>query len=122
MAKLQIIAAQHAASLVITVIMNLVVNVCRTLVQMVQNNAPEGFHRRVRVAYGLAVQNVMQIRSAVVEAALLVVQISMYGTIHAKITAHPIVDRMGMYVPKIMQRQHAQVALVFILAMPITVM
>ena len=95
---------------------------CRTLVQMVQNNVREEFLRRVQAAYGRAVQNAMQIRFAVAELVVRVVQISTFMAIPVKTTVHQIADRMEMHVPKIMQQQHARVAHVFIHAKPTTVM
>ena len=115
-------AAIHAASPATTVIMNPVVPVYRINVQMVRNNAPKEFRRRVQAAYGRAAQNVRQIRFAVAAVVRRAHQVSMFMAIPVKITVHQIADRMEMHVPKIMQRQHAQVAHVFIHAKPTTVM
>ena len=122
MAPLRMTAAQHVALHVTTVITNPAAAVCRMLVPVVQNNAQEEFRRRVQVVYGLAVQNALQIRFAVLEIVIHAVQTSTSGTIHAKITVHRIADRMAMHVPKTMQQQHAQVAHVFIHAKPIIAM
>ena len=122
MVQLPKTAARHAASPATAVIMNPVVLVCRINVQMAQNNAPKEFHKRVQVAYGRAVQRVMQIRFAVVGAVRRAHQVSMYMAIPVKTTVHQIADRMEMHVPKIMQQQHARVAHVFIHAKPTTVM
>ena len=122
MAPLHMTAARLVASPATAVIMNPAVLVYRINVQMARNNAPEGFRRRVPVAYGRAVQRVMQIRFAVVGAVRRAHQVSMYMAIPVKTTVHQIADRMEMHVPKIMQRQHARVAHVFIHAKPISVM
>ena len=122
MAPLPKIAARLVVSHATAVTTNPAELVSRINVQMAQNNAREGFRRRVQAAYGRAVQNVRQIRSAVAEAALRVVQISIYMAIHAKIIVQQIVERMGMHVQSPMQRQHVQAALAFIPVMPTTVM
>ena len=86
MAPLHMTAARHAASPATAVIMNLAVLVYRINVQMVRNNAPEGFHRRVQVAYGQAAQRVMQIRFAVVAVVRRAHQVSMSMAIPVKTT------------------------------------
>ena len=110
MVQLPKITVTHAALHATVDITNLVMAVYRMLVRMVQHNVREGFHRRVQVAFGRAVQNAMQIRSAVAVLVHRAHQVSMSMAIRAKITAHPIVEPMGMHVPGIMQRQHAQAA------------
>ena len=122
MVQLPKTAARHVVLPATAVIMNPAVFVCRIDVQMVQNNAPEGFHRRVQVAYGQAVQHVMQIRFAVAAVVRRAHQVSMFMAIHVKTTVHQIAERMEMHVPRIMQQQHAQVAHVFIHARPTSVM
>ena len=112
------IVKQHVVSHATTDIMNLVVAVYLTIVQMAQNNAREEFHRRVPVAYGQVAQNAVQIRFAMAVPAVHVVQTSMYMAIHAKTTAPRTVERMGMHVPRIMQQQHAPTAHVLIHVKP----
>ena len=80
-------AARIAVSPATMVITNPAVAAYLTLVQTTQRNAQEEYHRRVPVAYGLEVQNALRIRSAAVETAFRVVQISMSLEINAKTTA-----------------------------------
>ena len=80
-------AARIAVSPATMVITNPAVAAYLTLVQTTQRNAQEEYHRLVPAAYGLEVQNALRIRSAAVETAFRVVQISMSMEIHAKTTA-----------------------------------
>ena len=87
MAPLPKTAARHAASHATTVITNPPELVWMMNVQIARNDVMSEFHKRVQAVYGQAIQNVRQIRSAVVEAAHRVVQISMFMAIHVKLTA-----------------------------------
>ena len=104
------------------VITNLTAAVFRINVLMAKYNVREEFHKRVLVAYGQVVQNVMQTGFAVAETVFRVVRTSTFGEIHAKITVRRIADRMEVRVPRTMQPQHVQLAHVFIRAKPIIAM
>ncbi len=80
-------AARPAVSHATMDITNPAVAVCLITAQTVILTAREEYHRRVPVAYGLEVQNALRIRSAAVETAFRVVQISMSMEINAKTTA-----------------------------------
>ena len=86
MVQLPKTAARHVVLPATAVIMNPAELVYRINVQMVRNNAPEGFHRRVQVAYGQAAQRVMQIRFAVVAVVRRAHQVSMSMAIPVKTT------------------------------------
>ena len=104
------------------VITNLTAAVFRINVLMAKYNVREEFHKRVLVAYGQVVQNVMQTGFAVAETVFRVVRTSTFGEIHAKITVRRIADRMEVRVPRTMQPQRVQLAHVFIRAKPIIAM
>ena len=64
----------------------------------------------------------LQIRSAAVEAAFRVVQISIFGEISVKIIAPRTAERMEIHVIKAMPRHHVRMAHARILAIPTTAM
>ena len=87
MVPLHMTTARRVVIHAIVVITNPATAVLSMNVQTVQNDAMSEFRKRVQAAYGRAVQNVHQIRFAVVEAAPRVVQISMFMEIPVKLTA-----------------------------------
>ena len=87
MVQLPKTAARHVVLPATAVIMNPAELVYRINVQMVPNNAPKEFRRRVQAAYGRAVQNVLQIRFAVAAVVRRAHQVSMSMAIPVKTTA-----------------------------------
>ena len=86
MVPLHMTTARRVVIHAIVVITNPATAVLSMNVQTVQNVVMSEFHKRVQAVYGQAALNVRQIRSVVVEAALRVVQTSMFMAIHVKIT------------------------------------